>query len=271
MLAIVAGLMIVATPSEGSAESARISLRTFSYDEVLEALRRIGIAEAPSALTRLPAADGVRIVVASGAAIEFHCDGTNRRVEIPSPRTFFDSDGKPFAWYEDQELRFAGIDDSARPANQISVDPNGRYFVTVDGPRPETTTRIYRTSAVADALGTTPLAGAHTRIFSGLDEIVVTGDSRDAAGGVVAIAYSVVGHGLVERARIPVPSPRAWFGGMLVAEDASPDARKILFSFWRDPPFTNQLYVFDRGSDVLQRVDIDRYRAFVACDPLAAR
>ena len=127
---------------------------------------------APVWFSRLPRGDGVRITVASREAVELRCDGTHSRAPIPSAKSFFRTDGLPFAWYEDQRLifkdgRFAEI------GNVIRVDPSGSYFAAID----ELTdmSRIYATSDPSQALGTTPIVGSHTRLFSNGKDMVVVG------------------------------------------------------------------------------------------------
>jgi hypothetical protein len=153
--------------------SGEIRLRVFSKSDVAERLRGLGVQDEPLSVARLPRADGVRVILSGGDAIELRCDGTVERKGIPSGKTYFDSAGKPFAWYEGQVLRFLEAPASHEVGNQIAVDPNGRYFVTTDGPRPDKETRIYATGQVERQLGTTPLAGNHTRVFSTDDEVVV--------------------------------------------------------------------------------------------------
>jgi hypothetical protein len=135
-----------------------VQVRVFSKSEVVERLKRAGVLDEPTGLVRLPKADGVRITLSSGGLVEFRCDGSVERRETPSRRTYFDAEGRPFAWYEGQHLRFTAAPAASEVGNTISVDPNGRYLVTTEGPSPDKRTRIYSTQQLASSLGATPLA-----------------------------------------------------------------------------------------------------------------
>jgi len=272
LLAVAPVLATSIWASASGAEREAVELRVYSKSEIVGRLRSVGVVDEPTELVRLPKADGVRIRLFSGDLVELRCDGSVERREMRSRKTYFDSGGRPFAWYEGQTLRFSESSVGHEVGNAIAVDPEGRYLVTTDGPSPGKETRVYATGQLASPLGSTPLAGNHTRVFSSAERLILVGDAPAPGKGAIAIVYDVSNRALVERERVDVPMPDTWFGGWLVAEDATPDTGEILFGFWRDPPLSHQLYVFDLAMRKIQHVSKLRgYHAYVACDPIATR
>jgi len=271
---LISSLVTAGWAVDPSGREKTVRLRVFSKAEVVDRLRRVGVPDNPTSLARLANADGVRVTLSTGGYIELGCDGSVERHEMPSRRTYFDAYGRPFAWYDgDRNLRFVESSVDPELGSVIAVDPNGRYFVTTDSASPHEQSRIYATRQLLSPLGMTPLAGSYTRVFSSQDGIIIVGDAPGSRGkAVIVIVYGLNNGHLVERERIDVPMPDTWFGGWFHAEDATPDAGEILFGFWRDPPLSHRLYVFDTTTRRSQHVSkLHGYHAYVTCDPIAER
>lgn len=229
----------------------------------------LGIEAAPVWFSRLPKGEGIRITLTSREVVELRCDGTHSRASIPSAKSFFRTDGLPFAWYEDQRLIFKDARLAAEIGNVIRVDPSGSYFAAID--ELADTSRIYATNDPSRALGTTPIVGLHTRLFSNGTDMAVVGELNGSTDVVWAIRYRVEDRGLIEVSRVKVPRPRVWVQGWLVAKDSMPDLSRVLFLLSRDPPFGNKFYSFDFSTGELTHLpDLSTggaFEAYVACDP----
>lgn len=262
-------------PSQGACERREvpgpaIQPRVFFRSAVAERLRGLGIDAAPDWFSRLPGSDGIRITLASREAIELRCDGTHSRIPIPSAEAFFRSDGTPFAWYEDQRLIFRSTRLDPEIGNVIRVDPAGFYFATIA--RRADVSRIYATTDPSRPVGTTPIVGPRTRLFSRADEVVVVGELAGSVGVVWAIRYQATEGRLVEVSRVEIPRPPVWVEGWLVARDSTPDLSQVLFLLLRDSPFGNKFYSFDFSTGELTHLPKlstkGAFEAFVACDPI---
>lgn len=271
-LLVCATLIALAWLPVSGEENGSIELREFSRAEVVEALEALGITEKPKVFQRLPDAKGVRITLSSGSVVEIGCDGSIANREGRGRITYFDHDGTPVAWYEGQELKFAQRSADPDLGNQISMDPSGRFLVTTDD-RPGQETLVYSVEDLANPIGTVPVAGIRTRIYSGNRRLLVIGDEPNVdKQSVLVIAYEVGPRGLVEIERIGVPRPDVWFDGWLIAEDAKPDTTEVAFILWRDSPFSYKLYEFSVDERKLRETaKLRGYAAYVACNPFAPR
>ena len=245
--------------------------RVFSRSAAVKWLRSLRIEAAPDWFSRLPNGDGIRITLASREVVELRCDGTHSRAPIPSSESFFRTDGLPFAWYEDRRLTFRDTHFDPNIGNVIRVDPAGSYFAAIDGSAD--LSRIYATTDPSRPLGTTPIAGPHTRLFSNGNDVVVVGELAGSTDVVWAIRYQLADGRLVEVSRVEIPRPRVWVEGWLVAEDSTAELSRVLFLLSRDPPFGNKYYSFDFAKGELTHLPElstkGALAAFVACDPIA--
>lgn len=209
-------LILALCAAERSRAANGVEPHFFSREEVKRQLHKADVEQAPTGLERLSKANGVRVTLPSPEVVEFRCDGTVRKRTVPSRFTYFDSEGEPFAWREERTLRFRGIGVGSEWGNAISVDPSGRYFVPTmsDGNDVPVIVRTHDMTEVATVVGVR--RNARASVFSSPHTVVMVGDDADGSGPLV-VTYEVNGEGLVESDRIPVPSPRTWFAGRLLA------------------------------------------------------